>query len=228
MINFDEIYERIKLATNTRTQLELADILEIKQSSISDAKRRNSIPSDWYLKLFEQFGLSPDWLKKACGPMYLRTEQGYLPVDPPEHSARATLSRFHVPDTKNVIVTVYSTQSATDGTEEMPVLGRLTIPQSFLSPGLLVIRSESASMEPHIRKGAFVGIDTAQRHVSSGDIYAVKFSYEGLLLKRAYADTQNSRFLLRSEDPAHPEVSLPFEGHAAHIVGRVAWVLQRV
>ena len=81
MVNFDEIFERIKLATNTRTQVELADVLDIRQSSISDAKRRNSVPADWFMKLFEQFGLNPDWLKKGNGPMYLRTEQGYLPVD---------------------------------------------------------------------------------------------------------------------------------------------------
>ena len=44
MVNFDEIFERIKIATNTRTQVELAEVLDIRQSSISDAKRRNSVP----------------------------------------------------------------------------------------------------------------------------------------------------------------------------------------
>ena len=76
---FAEIYERIKLATNSRTQVELAEVLDIRQSSISDAKRRNSVPGDWFMKLFEKFGLSPDWLKQGIGPMYLRTEQGYMP-----------------------------------------------------------------------------------------------------------------------------------------------------
>ena len=229
MVNFDEIFERIKIATNTRTQVELAEVLDIRQSSISDAKRRNSVPSDWYMKLFEQFGLNPDWLKKGSGPMYLRTEQGYTPVDAPAASVCEDVSRYNGPDTKNVIVTVYSTQASTEGGEAaVPVLGRLNIPQSFSSPGLLVIRIETAGMEPHILKGAFVGIDTAQRHVSSGEMYGVRLPYEGLVLKRAYIDTQNSRLVLRSENPAHPEVSLPLDGHDAHIVGRVAWVLQRM
>ena len=43
---FAEIYERIKLATSSRTQVELAEVLDIRQSSISDAKRRNSVPGD--------------------------------------------------------------------------------------------------------------------------------------------------------------------------------------
>ena len=106
---FEEVFERIKLATNTRTQVELAEVLDIRQSSISDAKRRNSVPSDWYMKLFEKFGLNPDWLKKASGPMYLRTEQGYQPLDAP--AAGMVLedpARYGDPDAKSSVVTVHS------------------------------------------------------------------------------------------------------------------------
>ena len=41
-----ETFERVFEAAEYRTQIELADTLDIQQSSISDAKRRNSIPSD--------------------------------------------------------------------------------------------------------------------------------------------------------------------------------------
>ena len=161
--------------------------------------------------------------------MYLRTEQGYTPVDAPTISVCEDISRYNGPDVKNVIVTVYSTQGATGGSEvSAPVVGRLNIPQSFSAPGLHVVRIETAGMEPHILKGAFVGIDTAQHHVASGELYGVRLPYEGLVLKRAYVDTQNSRLVLRSENPSHPEVSLPLEGHDAQIVGRVSWVLQRL
>lgn len=230
MINFDEIFERIKLATNTGTQVELAEVLDIRQSSISDAKRRNSVPSDWYMKLFEQFGLNPDWLKKGSGPMYLRTEQGYVPMDAPVSVGLCEdVSKYSGPDAKNLIVSVHSTQVAPEGSEEnAPVLGRLNIPQSFACTGLYVVRTDAAGMEPHIRKGAFVGIDRAQRQVTSGEIYAIRLPYEGLVLKRAYLDSQNSRLILRSEDATHPELSLPLDGHDEYIVGRIIWVLQRM
>ena len=68
MPGFTEIYERIKLATNSRTQVELAEVLDIRQSSISDAKRRNSVPGDWFMKLFEKFGLNPVELPHAKDP----------------------------------------------------------------------------------------------------------------------------------------------------------------
>ena len=87
-MGFTEIYERIKLATNCRTQVELAELLNIRQSSISDAKRRDSVPGDWYMKLFEHFGLNPDWLKYGVGPLYLRTDKGYCPQEAPQALAK--------------------------------------------------------------------------------------------------------------------------------------------
>ncbi|MDL2316793.1 helix-turn-helix domain-containing protein [Desulfovibrio sp. OttesenSCG-928-A18] len=224
---FDEIFERIKLATNTRTQVELADVLDIRQSSISDAKRRNSVPSDWYMKLFEQFGLNPDWLKKGSGPMYLRTDQGYAPVDAPASiGVCEDAAKFSGPDAKNLIVSVYATQQHDDQSGQ--VLGRLSIPQSFACPGLHVVRIDAAGMEPLIRKDAFAGIDTTQKKVRSGELYAVNIPYEGLVIKRAYVDAQNNRLILRSENQQHPEMLLPLDDHEKHVAGRLVWIMQRM
>ena len=50
--DFESQYRRVFEAAECRTQVALAELLEIKQSSISDAKKRNSIPADWRVKLF--------------------------------------------------------------------------------------------------------------------------------------------------------------------------------
>ena len=68
---FGERFARIQIATKTRTQTELADLLDIRQSSISDAKRRHSIPPDWILKLLEDHRINPEWIKNGTGPMLL-------------------------------------------------------------------------------------------------------------------------------------------------------------
>lgn len=229
MVNFDEIFERIKVATSTRTQVELAEVLDIRQSSISDAKRRNSVPSDWYMKLFEQFGLNPDWLKKGSGPMYLRTDQGYAPVDAPTNTVVCEdVARYGGPDAKNMIVQVHSTQTPVGPGESEETIGRLSIPQSFASPGTYVVRTDSAGMEPVILKGAYVGLDTTKKHVASGEMYGVRLPYEGIVFKRVFMDMQNKRLILRSDNAMHPEVTLPVQGYEDFIVGRVAWVLQRM
>ena len=228
MTNFEEVFESIKLATNTRTQIEIAEVLEIRQSSISDAKRRNSVPSDWYMKLFEEFGLNPDWLKKGTGPMYLRTEQGYTPVDAPAAiMAHEDAARYSGGDAKNTIVTVYSTQAAPSSQDISMVVGRLSVPQSYTIPGLYVIKTESTNMEPEIKKGAFVGIDTNTLRVTSGDLYAFNLPYEGVVLKYAFVDTQNGKLLLKSSNPAHPELSLSLEQYEDVVVGRVSWIMQK-
>ena len=33
------------------------------------------------MTLFEKLGVNPDWLKSGIGPVYLRTEAGYIPGD---------------------------------------------------------------------------------------------------------------------------------------------------
>ena len=229
MSSFEEIFERIKIATNTRTQVDLAEVLDIRQSSISDAKRRNSVPADWYMKLFEKFGLNPDWLKKAVGPMYLRTEDGYEPVDGPaagrvfEDSAK-----FGDPDARNTVVTVFSmqTEEDEDGNQTMRGVGKLAIPQSFSGNTVQVVRVDSSAMEPLVRKGAYVGMDSAQKNIVSGELYGVNVPFEGIALKRIFLDAENDRFILRSENPAHPEQYLPVEKRNEAIIGRVIWVLQ--
>ena len=54
---FDAQFQRILEATGCKTQVELADILEVRQSAISDAKRRMTIPSNWLETLHKKQGL---------------------------------------------------------------------------------------------------------------------------------------------------------------------------
>lgn len=84
---FDESLRRIMDHTGTRTQVELASILGIKQSSISDAKKRQSVPAEWLLKLYRSHNLNPDWITTGEGPRFLapadeRWEQAGQPMPP--------------------------------------------------------------------------------------------------------------------------------------------------
>ncbi|SHN71146.1 helix-turn-helix domain-containing protein [Desulfovibrio litoralis] len=226
MFTFDEIFERIKLATNTRTQVEIANVLDIRQSSISDAKRRNSVPSDWYMKLFERFGLNPDWLKTGSGPMYLRTAQGYVPTDAPAGlQLKESMSKYSDPDAKCVVRPVHIAQGV-DATDLVQV-GRISLPQSFAEDGVLIIRNESTAFEPVIHKGAYVGFDTNCKRVVSGELYGVSLPYEGVTLRRIFLDEGANRFVLRTGNSEHPEQYMLIEQSMERIVGRLAFVLQR-
>jgi len=68
---FDAALDRIRAVTGTRTQIQLAEALEVRQSSISDAKRRCSIPDGWLVKLLESRNVLPTWIKTGEGAQYL-------------------------------------------------------------------------------------------------------------------------------------------------------------
>ena len=69
---FEEVFARIASVLSIRSQVELAEVLAMKQSVISDAKRRNGIPLAWLLKLRDLHGINPDWLAEGTGPTHLR------------------------------------------------------------------------------------------------------------------------------------------------------------
>lgn len=66
---FEAAMERIKKVFGVRTQVQLAEVLDVRQSSISDARRRCSIPAGWLLKIWRLSGYSPDWIMDGddCG-----------------------------------------------------------------------------------------------------------------------------------------------------------------
>ena len=209
MTFFQEVYDRIRCATNARTQTELAAVLEIRQSSISDAKRRNSIPSDWYMKLFEKFGLNPDWIKSGTGPMFLKIDQVYTPVEGPPEGFHEEPAHYADPNAISTLTKVYSTQCAYEEGHPAPDI-------------------ESDSFSPLVRRGAYVGVDTSRTHPISGEVYAVYMPHEGVALKRLFLDGDHDRFILRTEQPAHPGVALLPQDCPGRILGRVSWVLQNV
>lgn len=69
--SFEAQYKRLFAAVECRTQTQLAAVLDIRQSSISDAKRRKAVPSDWLVKLFEKQRLNPEWVRTGMGPTRL-------------------------------------------------------------------------------------------------------------------------------------------------------------
>ena len=68
---FQAQMDRIHFVTQTRTQVELADFLGIRQSSVSDAKRRERIPSDWLVTLMRTKNVYPEWILTGNGPCHV-------------------------------------------------------------------------------------------------------------------------------------------------------------
>lgn len=79
--DFEKAMSRIFEATGTRTQVELADVLGVRQSSISDAKRRKSLPDSWLISLLLRDGINPKWILSGTEPQQL--DQACILTDNP-------------------------------------------------------------------------------------------------------------------------------------------------
>ena len=226
---FYEAMERIQFATNTRTQVELATILEIRQSSISDAKRRKSLPADWYLKLFDKFGLNPDWLRFGVGPMYLRIRGDYAPQEMPVSGVNEEPAHYGDPGAKSSIVTVYAMGSCVKSGKkplELQPESKLSLPSPFAGAEICVLRMNATNMEPVLKIDAYIGMDVSQTRPVSGGSFVLYNKNEGLSVRRLFLDENNGQYLLRSDAPEYPEHNVSVADISEKIVGRVCWVLQ--
>ncbi|OLN31136.1 putative DNA-binding protein [Desulfovibrio sp. DV] len=218
---FEDAYARIQTATRARTQTEIATILGIKQSSISDAKKKNTIPDGWLVTLYRAFALEPDWILYGQMPAS-RREGAALPA-----GVRESAGGYASPPSR---VTVYA-MARTDpergcwireGQETIPLL------ESLNRPNLLVVKMDNTSMEPVIRRNAYVGLDCDDTRLRSGEIYALDVPGEGLVVKRVIRDLEKQRLAMLAENPAHQGLYLPLDNPGVTTVGKAVWVIQEL
>ena len=228
---FVDVFQRIRSATRTRTQGELAAILGIRQSSISEAKQRKKIPPNWYVKLFEKFGLSQDWLLTGIGPMNVRTASGCGPSE--SFSVNAVAQAIYAAGeagAESALSAVYSMSAPLEaqGFSALDPIGKLALPSGLTRPNTLILQMRDNNMFPVIQRDAFFGVNTADVHLSSGGIFVLKHEYANMLVRRVFLDCDNNQYILRSDAAGHPENRMSTEEITGRVVGKVIWVIQEV
>ena len=224
---YKETIERIKAVTHTRTQTALAEILEIRQSSISDAKRRQSVPGAWYMTLFEKLGVNPDWLKSGIGPVYLRTEVGYIPGDGDGKPLAPGL--LGSPLSQPALVTMYAMRGDDTGNgaavATLRPTGSILLPRAYAREGIVVLAVDNDAAAPTVRRGAYVGIDTRADCPALGELFAITLPHGEIVLRRLLWD--EDYFRLCAENPAYPDRRIRL-ARTEWILGRLAWVMQEM
>jgi phage repressor protein C with HTH and peptisase S24 domain len=134
------------------------------------------------------------------------------------------------PDGIGLIVPVYAAAGAGAALEhiEQEPMAQISIPMRYARASLFVVIVDGDSMEPTIRKGAYVGLDRDLRKIVQGEIYGVSLPYEGIVLKRVFLDHANNALVLKSDNLSHAPFSVPIDDRDGLIVGRAVWVMQDV
>ena len=168
-----------------------------------------------------------------CDPGALR--HAALPPRKPQSRTRRYGPRAH-PDAPLVPISEMEVEAAAGGgavadevTEER---ARWYLPEAMVrhegdaNPETLrILRVRGDSMEPEMREGDRLLVDTARRRPATGELF-VLFDGTGLVVKRVEMVPGEAHLRLLSANPAYaPYTAL---GDEIHVVGKVVWVLRRM
>lgn len=99
------------------------------------------------------------------------------------------------------------------------------IPKRWKKPNIGGILVRGRSMEPTIMDGAVIGIDSEDKRIVSGEMYAIWLDHEGAVIKRLFADPDHVRIV--SDNPQFEDVLVRHENVGDKLVmGRLRWVMQ--
>jgi phage repressor protein C with HTH and peptisase S24 domain len=175
------------------------------------------------------YGINAHWLLTGEGPMLKSSvEWGIkrLHQNAPMDTACVLGPDDETPVGR--IVPVYSMAAAGQAIEltDVEPICRVCIPITYVRESIWIVQIEGHSMEPEIKHGSFVGLDTEKRSIVAGEKYGVRIPYEGLTVKRVFIDPKAGELVLRSINPEHPEMRVPLDNRDGLIVGRAVWVMQ--
>lgn len=213
-MEFENFIKRVYEATGIESQTDLARILGVNRSAVTQARKKGAIPDRWLLQLYRGYGLNPEWLEKGSGSTFVGAKQS--PVSEfekiPKVSARlcAGSGSFEVgADVQGY----YSFRKA--WLNKRGVADRMVLLDIF-----------GNSMEPEMRDGDTVLIDQSQKNILACAIFALGIE-DTIMVKRV--EKHPNKLVLRSDNRDYAPIYL--EGREAdqiRILGKVIWVCREI
>ena len=207
---FEAFLKRVYQATGVASQNELANVLGVNRSAITQARKKDTIPDKWILKLYRSFGLNPDWLDTGAGPNFVQPAK-------------------EIDNAFQQIPKVTARLSAGGGSFEVgsDIEGYYAFRKDWLlnkgNAGRMVLLDIFGnSMEPELKDGDTVLIDESQKDILAGAVYAVGVE-DTILVKRV--EKHPNKLVLRSDNTAYVPIFLNgAEAESVRIIGKVIWV----
>jgi phage repressor protein C with HTH and peptisase S24 domain len=211
---FNTFFERVSESLGITSLTELADILKVNRSSITQARKKDSVPANWLLELFRRYGLNPDWLEGGNGPHFLKPDDDsdtvFFPVPKVQARLCAGAGSFEV-DSR--IEGYYSFQKK--WLQFKGAAERMVLMDVF-----------GNSMTPEIKDGDTVLIDQSQKDIFAGTIYAVGIE-DTIMVKRL--EKHPHKLVLLSDNKEYAPIFLTDEeSGSVRIIGKVLWICREL
>jgi phage repressor protein C with HTH and peptisase S24 domain len=206
---FDSFLKRVFEATGITSQTELASVLNINRSAITQARKKDSIPDKWILQLYRSFDLNPDWIETGNGQIFnKKTDSDATYKNIPKVKARlcAGGGSFEVGSEIEGYYAFRKDWLCTKGT-----INKMVLMDIF-----------GNSMEPEMKDGDTILIDESQRDILAGAIYAVGVD-DTIMVKRV--EKHPNKLVLLSDNKDYSPIYLQgSEINSVRIIGKVIWV----
>lgn len=216
---FEARLERLMAAANVEKEAEFARLMDINQSSIAAARKRDQIPPGWVEKIADKFNADANWLFFGEGNNDLTKMQ-------------ASCGAREASDVDLIMIPMVEARLSA-GHGSLEVSGESDRSYAFRSDFLLrkgnprnmvLMRVDGDSMQPEIMDGDAVLLDQSKTDIRLGKIFAVGFE-DAIYLKRI--DKVPGKVILKSTNPAYPPLEIDIQGQEEdlfRVIGQVLWV----
>ncbi|MDD2391111.1 MAG: S24 family peptidase [Desulfobacterales bacterium] len=211
---FDLFIQRVFDATGIRSQNELASVLGVNRSAITQARKKNSVPDKWVLKLFRKYGLNPDWIESGLGASFT-------------NAAKDCHDDFiFVPKVKARLCAGGGSFEVGAGIEGYYSFQYQWLKRKGASSRMVMMDITGNSMEPEMKDGDTVLIDQDQKDILAGAIYAVGVD-DTIMIKRL--EKRPHKLVLLSDNVDYSPIYLDIkEIDSIRIIGKVLWICREV
>lgn len=222
---FSNFFQQVCGALGISSQQELAKVLGVNRSAITQAKQRNTVPDKWLHILARDYALDPSWL--AGGPARQLNKSAATPYS----AAAETTSEPEREDFDAFCKVPKVSARLCAGGGSFEVDGRIEDYYAFKrnwlqrkgTPGEMVLMDVFGnSMEPEIKEGDTVLLDQLQKSVIAGGVYAV--GVEDTVMVKRVEKRPNALALLSDNKDYSPIILQGDELENVRIIGKVVWI----
>lgn len=175
----EEIIDTIKMIKGYTKDYQVADLLGVGRGALSNAKQRNSFPFlDELCVVCERDNISLNIIMK--NPFH---SSKALHIVPPGHNDEGLNDNF-------IKVNVFSL-SAVASEKELVMsdpVDSAVVPREIYTVDSIAVKINGDSMEKLLMQGSTAIIDTANKDIISGSLYAIRIPHEGNVVRECYSE----------------------------------------
>ena len=215
-MKFDIFIRRVFEALEISSQNRLAILLGINRAGITQAKNKGTVPDKWILDLYRKYGINPDWIETGKGKMFIVERNGSVVV--PEYKS--------APHVKARLCAGDGSFEVDENISDYWMFRTDWLKSKGVTSDMILINVYGNSMEPELKDGDTVLIDTSRKEILAGSIYAVGID-DTIMVKRI--EKHPGKLVLISDNKDYETLYLSqSEMDSVRIIGKILWISRDV